>query len=340
MSTFRLNSKDANLSLLRGATGMGSRAFSVLPNVVLSGLRKAEVAYSETHRDPEKMARAAASTYELFGYGSAIVPFDLCVEAEALGAEVDFHDEAHAFIQPVISKPIDQLNPDALPPLRANGRVPLVAYAIQRLKESIGREIMVGAVIPGPFTLGWQLFGIEAWLLFRDSNLMVRTLNDLARGLADVAQVYSDAGADLITVHEMGGSPQVIGPTRFAQFVKPALKLLLGEIHITKILSICGDTNAIVDDLPECGADALNLDHRNDLRRTRKLLPDSILLGNLDPVGEIADGNPKSISRAVERCAAEGASAVVPGCDLFIETPNANMVALSHSGSTILHSNP
>lgn len=319
---------------------MSSRAFSVLPNVVLSGLHSAEVAYSETHRDPDKMVRAAASTYELFGYGSAIVPFDLCVEAEALGAKVDFHDEANGFIQPVISKPITQLNPEALPSLSANGRVPLVAHAIHRLKESVGREIMVGAVIPGPFTLGWQLFGLEPWLLFRDSVLMVQILDDLARGLADVARAYSDAGADLVTVHEMGGSPQVIGATRFAQFVKPALKLLLEEIHITKILSICGDTNAIVDDLPECGADALNLDHRNNLRRTRKLLPDSILLGNLDPVGELANGSPETILRAVERCAAEGANAVVPGCDLFIETPDANMVALSHPGSTILRSNP
>ena len=39
-----------------------------------------------------KMARAAASTYRVSGFGSAVVPLDLCVEAEALGATVDFRE--------------------------------------------------------------------------------------------------------------------------------------------------------------------------------------------------------------------------------------------------------
>ena len=48
--------------------------------------------FHETHRDAAKMARAAASTYRVSGFGSAVVPLDLCVEAEALGATVDFRE--------------------------------------------------------------------------------------------------------------------------------------------------------------------------------------------------------------------------------------------------------
>lgn len=309
--------------------------FSVLPNVVASGLRAVGVEYSDAHLDSNKMAQVAGSTYELFGFESAIVPFDLCVEAEAMGARVDFHPQVDAFIQPIISRPIELPGVNTDLSISEGGRVDCVARTITQLKEGVGRDIVVGAVVPGPFTLGWELFGIEAWLPLADASLRDRILDNLARELAVVARIYVDAGADFVTVHEMGGSPQVLGAKRFVQFVKPTLQKLFAQINSLKILSICGDTNTIVPDLAECGADALNLDHRNNLKRTRAFLPKSILLGNLDPVGELAHGTPESIELDVKRVAADGADAVVPGCDLYIETPDANMRALVESASKL-----
>ena len=48
--------------------------------------------FHEVHKDAKKMARAAASTYKLTGFPSAVLPLDLYVEAEALGAEIDFRE--------------------------------------------------------------------------------------------------------------------------------------------------------------------------------------------------------------------------------------------------------
>ncbi len=57
-----------------------------------AGLKSEGLQFHETHRDAAKMARAAASTYRVSGFGSAAVPLDLYVEAEALGATVDFRE--------------------------------------------------------------------------------------------------------------------------------------------------------------------------------------------------------------------------------------------------------
>ena len=327
-------SRDDTLAILRGEHVARLPVFSGLPSLTASGLNAAGVRYSESHTDAAKMAAAAASTFELFGFESAVVPFDLCVEAEALGCGVDFQTDVDIFLAPVVDKPIDNLAEVSFDSASQGwGRIPLVADAIQRLKAGVGREIAIGAWVPGPFTLAWQLFGADAWLsALQDAEQAARTLESLAGFLAQVAAKYGEAGADLITVHEMGGSSQVTGPGRFLTLVKPALSKLLAAIESPKVLSVCGDTNAVVHDLAACGADALSVDERNDLARTRRLLgSDAILLGNLDPVGVLSQGTPARVAQTVAAIAQAGANAIWPGCDLYPEIPDENMRALMES---------
>src|SRR5581483_4453209 len=99
-------------------------------------------------------------------------------------------------------------------------------------------------------------------------------------------------------------------------------------------LSVCGNTNSAISLLAEAGADALNVDQTNDLARTRQLLGSSALLfGNLDPVRTIAQGNKQTIRAAVERAVAAGVDAVMPGCDLYLETPAENLRELIASAT-------
>jgi [methyl-Co(III) methanol-specific corrinoid protein]:coenzyme M methyltransferase len=198
------------------------------------------------------------------------------------------------------------------------------------LKTGVGREVAIGAWIPGPFTLAWQVFGTDAWLAsLRDAARAARLLNMLAGFLARVAVHYREAGADFITVHEMGGSPQAIGPARFRTLVQPALARWMPLLPSPNVLSMCGDTNAIVTDLIACGADALSVDQRNDLARTRRVLgSQAILLGNFDPVATLSLGTPQSIAGVVATCAAAGVNAIWPGCDLWPDVPEANLRAL------------
>ncbi len=333
-------SRDETLALLNGQPITRRPVFSGLPSLTAPGLAAAGVRYGEAHTDAAKMAAAAASTFELFGFESAVVPFDLCVEAEALGCDVDFSTEVDTFLPPVVSAPlpIDMLDrqlahaiPDAV---AGAGRVPLVAEAIRRLKADVGREVAIGAWLPGPFTLAWQLFGSEAWLApLGDPARLTPALAGLADFLARVAVVYRQVGADFITIHEMGGSPQAIGPVAFRVLVKPAVERLIAHVPSPRVLSVCGDTNAVVADLASCGADALSVDQRNDLARTRRRLgAQTILLGNLDPIALLSQGVPSAVAQAVAAILAAGASAIWPGCDLWPDIPEANFRALMAAG--------
>jgi [methyl-Co(III) methanol-specific corrinoid protein]:coenzyme M methyltransferase len=327
-------SREDVLNLFAGHSLGRIAVFSGLPSLTSAGLAAAGVRYATAHTDATQMAAAAASTFELFGFESAVVPFDLCVEAEAMGAPIDFQDNVAAFLAPVVTKPFE---PDVqtkdwpgLGRLDQAGRVPLVAEAIGLLKSGVGRFVAVGAWIPGPFTLSWQLFGAEGWLTaLAEAEGVDLWLEAVGAALTRVARRYREAGADFITVHEMGGSPQVIGPASFRRWVKPALAGLFAAMPVPAVLSVCGDTNAVVGDLVECGPGAINVDQRNNLARTRPIVGRrALLFGNLDPVGVLSQGSPETVAQTVMEIIATGADAVWPGCDLWPEVPEANFRAL------------
>jgi uroporphyrinogen-III decarboxylase len=122
-------SRDETLAVLRGQPIPRLPVFSGLPSVTSAGLHAAGIRYSEAHTDPAKMALAAASTYALCGFESAVVPFDLCIEAEALGGGVDFHTDVDLFLPPVVASPLSHLPRTAPEDVSRAGRIPLVGEA-------------------------------------------------------------------------------------------------------------------------------------------------------------------------------------------------------------------
>lgn len=319
--------------------------FSGLINVTIPGLKSQGLLFHETHRDAVKMARAAASTYRVSGFGSAAVPLDLCVEAEALGAKVDFREAGDAaefprvagFLYDSIEKFTTETRSHRVfnsPSLRdsvvQSGRIPLVLEAIKLLKEDVGEEIVIGAWVPGPFTLLSLLVETGAlYLSLRKSVEHVHTvLKFLTQVLAAVGNVYHQAGADFLTVHEMGGSPGALGPRLFESIVLPHLQVLTSALPRPVALSACGRTNGAMKLLASSGADALSVDQTNDLARSRAEVPDVLLFGNLDPVRLISQGTPDEITEAVASVVRSGADAVWPGCDLYPQIPLENLRAL------------
>ena len=201
-----------------------SPVFPGLISITTAGLDSVGLKLFEAHTDADKMARAAASTYRLTGFPSAVVPLDLCVEAETLGTEIDFRVSSQNpdFPRPVKSlfdhcEQVDIKN-------TSDGRIPLVCEAIRLLKQGIGDESVIGAFVPGPFTLLSLLVRPDQLMLDlkRDPISVHAALDMMAEMVTRSAVAYHRAGADMLTIHEMGGSPGVLGPKRFEAFCPAA----------------------------------------------------------------------------------------------------------------------
>jgi len=328
-----LKMREEILELLSGKKIGIKPSFSGLIHVTSAGLESEGLVFHEVHHHAGKMARAATSTYMLTGLPSAVVPLDLCVEAEAMGAEINYREkEPLAF--PIIKNAPFQSSGDIAAvgtEITSRGRIPLVCDAIRISKKDIGNEAVVGAWIPGPFTLMALL--VDPAKLFtemkREPGLVHSSLKRLSDLLSRVGHAYRQAGADFLTVHDMGGSPAFIGPARFEQFVLPALKDLIASLPRPRIVSICGNTNASMPQIAEIGADAVSVDQTNDLAASRKVLGNETpLLGNIDPVATLSLGSESEVRLAVMKSKEAGVDAVWPGCDLALQSPLANIRAI------------
>ncbi len=158
-----------------------------------------------------------------------------------------------------------------------------------------------------------------------EPQMVLDALTHLSSFLADIGNAYLDAGADFITIHEMGGSPGFIGPKPFEGFVLPALQHLTSSLPHPTVLSVCGKTDSAMSLLAQSGADAISVDQLNDLKASRAVLKDKLLFGNVDPVATLWQGNESSVAEAVQRSKEAGVDAVWPGCDMVIQTPVQNI---------------
>ncbi len=339
-----MNSRSQVLELLTGRRSETIPCFGGLSCIIAPALETRGLTFHQIHHDAHQMAIAAASAHELYGWQSATLPTDLCVEAEALGATIDFRADMPIPMWPIVPEPLFE-SADAVyvspGDFTQRGRIPIVLDALRELKARVGNQVAIGAFIPGPFTLAMQVVDFNALLpaVRHSPNTVGRALDAFTDALIAVADAYHSAGTDFITIHEMGGSPGVIGPQAFGELILPRLQRITAAVHAPRILSVCGNTNHALEFLVESGADALNVDQINNLARTSEILGNDILLfGNLDPVAVIANSDPNQIRAAVNQAAKSGADAIMPGCDLYLQTPAENLLAMVEAAEQLKRS--
>jgi len=323
------------LDLLSGKKVDSPPAFSGLIHVTAEGLQSEGLVFPEVHKDARKMAMAAASTFKLSGLSSAALPLDMYIEAEALGAEINFREDMEfefPLVRKAAFKSVKEITAEntAGAEILKKGRIKLVCDAIRMLKEDVGSEVVISGVIPGPYTL--LLLVVEAGRMFlemkKEPAAVTEALDHLSSLLAQVGVDYRDAGADFITIHDMGGSPAFIGPAKYEQFVLPAEKRLLEMLPKPRVLSVCGNVTPALSLLAQAGADAVSIDQTVDLAAARLALKDTLLFGNLDPVGGLYRGDEAGVAESVRGARKAGVDAVWAGCDLIVQTPIQNLQSM------------
>src|SRR4030065_2946544 len=76
--------------------------FSGMGNITVHGLEKYGWKFPEIHTDARKMANMAASSFQLFGFPCAVVPFDMGGEAGVVGCEAGYYAHAADILYPTI----------------------------------------------------------------------------------------------------------------------------------------------------------------------------------------------------------------------------------------------
>jgi [methyl-Co(III) methanol-specific corrinoid protein]:coenzyme M methyltransferase len=309
--------------------------FSGMGNVTTEGLKSLNQKFAATHLDAKMMAAAAASTYKLFGFECGVAPFDLCIEAEALGCEINVYAHSEDLLYPTIKKKLihNEAEMEITIPadLTTRGRIPLMTDVIKLMKADIGQGAAVGSYVLGPFTLAGQVMELNDLLKlsFKKPDKIGKLLEQLTEVIIQVAKQYEKAGVDFITVREMGATSDVLSPRVFKSLILPYLKKIMEKITVPSVLHICGKTNDIVPFMSESGARAISVDQKNDVAETRKKLgPKALVFGNYDPYNVLVAGTPDLVRQTITKCMDDGVSAVWPGCDIWPTVPADNFKAM------------
>jgi [methyl-Co(III) methanol-specific corrinoid protein]:coenzyme M methyltransferase len=309
--------------------------FSGMGNVTTEGLKTLGYKFATIHLDARKMAEAAATTYKLFGYECGVVPFDLCVEAEALGCQINVYAHSEDILYPTIKEKVihseDEMDISIPGDLSERGRMPLMREAISLIKKDIGNEVAIGSYVLGPFTLAGQIMELNDLLKlsFKKPDKVGKLLDALADAIIIVAKEYEKAGADYINVREMGATSDVLSPRVFKNLIMPYLKKIFDKLSVPSVIHICGKTNDIAQFMLETGARAISVDQKNDVAETRKKLGnEALIFGNFDPYNVLVSGTPENVREAMRKCIDDGVSAIWPGCDIWPTVPAGNFKAM------------
>lgn len=309
--------------------------FSGMGNVTTEGLKTLGYKFATIHLDARKMADSAATSYKIFGFECGVVPFDLCVEAEAIGCEINVYAHLEDILYPTIKKKVihaeDGMDITIPAGLENRGRIPLVCEAIRLMKKDIGNNVAVGSYVLGPFTLAGQIMELNDLLKlsFKKPDKVGKLLDTLAGAITTVAREYERAGVDYITVREMGATSDVLSPRVFKTLILPYLKIIFEKLTVPSVLHICGKTTDIVPFMAESGARAISIDQKNDVAESRKKLgKDARIFGNYDPYNVLVAGTPELVRGTIRECINNGVSAVWPGCDIWPTVPPDNFSAM------------
>ncbi|MGD2079879.1 MAG: uroporphyrinogen decarboxylase family protein [Nitrospirota bacterium] len=330
-----MTSKERVLKLFAGEPTDRPACFSGMGNVTTEGLNQLGYKFAQVHLDARQMAETAATTNKLFGFDCCVMPFDLCVEAEALGCEINTYPHSEDLLYPTIKEKIihGEAEMDIQVPtdIAEKGRVPLLREAVGLAKKDLGDRVPVGTYVLGPFTLAGQVMELNDLLKlsFKKPDKVNALMEKLSAVIVQVAREFEKAGVDYITVREMGATSDVLSPRAFKGLILPHLKAIFSEIKAPSVLHICGKTNDIVGFMVESGAGAISVDQKNDVADTRKKLgPGALVFGNYDPYNVLVSGNEDLVRETIGKCLDDGVSAVWPGCDIWPTVPAANFRAM------------
>lgn len=306
--------------------------FSGMGMVTVQAIEKMGIPFAQVHTSAENLARSAMISADIYGFDSAVIPYDMCTIPEALGRGVTLYEDSFEdVLYPTVPEKWPTMNEvELIDDFLSKGRMPVVDEAFEIIKSESNGRYAIGGWVLGPFTMAGQLIELDIFLKgtkkFKEqSEAFLAQMTDL---VIKVARHYQDLGVDYMNIREMGTGTDLLSPRMWKNLVQPNLQRVFEALDSPNILHICGSTDMIIEMMNDCGADALSVDQKNNAAESRKKIGDDVLLlGNFDPFGTLCQMEVDEVAPVIKKCIDDGVDAVWPGCDLWPAVKKENVEA-------------
>lgn len=287
--------------------------------------------FPDANRDPELMARLAATGYTELGFDTIMPVFSVVQESSAVGCLIAWEQKDNwptvRMSEPIFASPDDIVIPDDI---LAHPDMQCVLEAIRILRRRFGDEVAIIGKAMGPWTLGYHTFGLEPFLLLSldDPDAMDECLDRLGHITVEFANAQLAAGADAITLPDHATGDLVSRHT-YRRFLRDRHRSFAQRIAGPVILHICGRTLDRMPDIAETGMAAFHFDSKNDPEDAMRAVAGGIrLVGNVNDPRTLFTKGPAEVSAEVVRLLDAGVPLVGPECAIPLRTPIENLRAI------------
>jgi len=280
--------------------------------------------------DWKKLVEGTLLAYERFGHDAVEISWDIMMEAETAGAELEFRDDSVPQVKKHALAEKKNLGKLAVPDPEKAGRYPLYLEACRSAARALKGPNLAGAVT-GPWTTATGLRGAQ--------ELIFDTIDDpgfVDELMAFTTEVTKTLGGKVLEtgisvgMGEAACSCSLISPALYRRFIKPHHEELVRFFAAKKkglSMHVCGYIDPVMEDLVNLGISALSMDSPSSLEKMIQISRKKIaLLGNV-ATSLFVQGTKEEIETSVKNCirtaAPGGAYILSSGCELpYNATPD------------------
>ncbi|WP_457611934.1 uroporphyrinogen decarboxylase family protein [Methanocaldococcus sp.] len=325
--------------LLGAITGSGIDRIPAVPLIGNFAGRMAGYTVSEIARDGIKLAKSIEYTYKMIKPDLVTILTDLCIEAEAMGCELEYFDNDVPVVKKHIS--VDEIS---IPDPEKDGRMPEFLKCIEYLVDKIGNEVFIGICVPGPFTIAGNIHGTESMMM--DLIMNPDVVKEEIKLATEVSKAFINACMDrgaIPLICDPIASGSLISPKFYEEFALKPCKEIVNEIHkrgLPAILHICGDSNPILELMVETGADFLSVDANVNLKEMKEKVGKKVgIIGNVDPGNTIYLGSREDVinecKKAIEYASDNPKGYILAsGCEIPLKSKVENVKAIVEASET------
>jgi len=285
--------------------------------------------------------KAIADTFK----PDAVFPLmDLSVEANALGRYTLFPKEESST---VVKDKFTSQDLEDIKRIDISFDTRLQGYieTIKLMHTKLPKNILCGAYVTGPYTLAGLLMGAEeaALATIMNPEYLHEVCQITTIKIQDYVSLLITTGAEIICF--LDPSSVMLGPDQFTEFSGKYVDSICSkylETEISFVYHICGNTMHLIERMAQSGVNALSLDSPNAginlFEAIKKVSPDTIIIGNISPIGSLLYGTPLDVEKEVRNLLNElnGFPNFIlsTGCDLPQETRLENIQAFMNAGKS------
>ena len=265
--------------------------------------REAGLTMEQYRNDPAAIADAFIRSIEKYEYDGVLVDIDTVTLAGACGVKIDFPVNEPARSHKGMLDSYEELYKLPPPDVGSYRYVQVWCEAVRLIKDHFADEIYIrGNCDQAPFSLASMIRGTENWMTdmyLTEESLLFELLEFCNEASSQFIRLMAQTGAHMVSNGDSPAGPELIPADMYAKFALPFEKKVVDVAHeagVDYVLHICGNTDIILDQMIETGADGLELDYKTDVQRAFDLMKDKCtFFGNIDPSGILALGTPELV---------------------------------------------